>query len=416
MIERNYYLNKLKDKMWNGLVKVIVGLKGVGKSYILFNIFKNYLLSIGVKEEFIITINLDENANKKYRNPDELSKFVYSKTNSHDKFYIFIDEVQLCEDFEAVLNEFLHKENFDVYVTGSNSKLLSKDIITEFRGRGDEINVSPLSFKEFFSQYNDDFDIAWQDYMTFGGVPFVLSLKNENQKNNYLKNLFKETYVKDLLEHNKFKNDLILEDLLNIISSSIGSLTNPLKLANAFKSINKINVTPNTIKLYLDALEDAFLIRKASRYDIKGKKYIRTPSKYYFTDIGLRNARLNFRQIEENHIMENIIFNELIIRGYSVDVGVVEINEKEANGSYKRKQLECDFIVNQFDKKFYIQSAYHIYDDEKRYQEKLSLLNIKDFFKKIIIVRDNVRKNFDENGILTISLKEFLLNDEIFNF
>ncbi len=411
MIKRDYYLNKLIRKMNNGLIKVITGIRRCGKSFLLFHIFRDYLLSQGIKKENIISIELDRLSFEKLRDPYRLYEYVLNHIKSDEKYFIFIDEIQMCNNFESLLNDFLHMNNLDIYVTSSNSRLLSKDVITEFRGRGDEIHLNPLSFKEFYSSY-DDFDTAWKEYYTYGGMPLVLSQKSDEDKINYLKDLFTETYIKDIKERNKIKNDNEFEQLLNIISSSVGSLTNPTKLVNTFKSVCNISISPNTIKDYLDYLEDSYLIRKSLRYDIKGKKYINTPSKYYFTDIGLRNARLNFRQQEENHIMENIIYNELCIRGFSIDVGVVEINEKQLNGKYIRKQLECDFVINKGSSRYYIQSAYDMPNDEKNDQEKKSLLNIEDSFKKVIIVKDNIKPKKDENGILTIGLKDFLLNDE----
>ncbi len=415
MIKRDYYLTKLIDRIGNGLVKIITGIRRCGKSYLLFYIFKNYLLENGVNEEHIICIRLDWKSFTALQNSDELYKFIRSKINTTEKFYIFIDEIQLCPGFESVLNEFMYMSNLDIYVTGSNSKLLSKDVITEFRGRGDEIHLNPLSFKEFYQAYND-FNEAWNDYFTYGGMPLVITKKSEADKMAYLKDLFKETYIKDIIERNKIKNDEILEELLNIISSSVGSLTNPNKLVDVFKSKGNKLISPITIKEYLEDLEDAYLIRKVERYDIKGKRYINTPFKYYFTDLGLRNARLNFRQQEENHIMENVIFNELCIRGFSVDVGVVDINEKETDGSYKRKKLECDFVINKGNLRYYIQSAYLIPDEEKERQEKRSLLKINDSFKKVIIVKDNIKKKRDDKGIITISLKDFLLEDNALDY
>ena len=411
MIKRDFYLNQLIDKQWNGLIKIITGLRRCGKSYLLFELFKNHLLEQGVSEKNIISIQLDRISFSELTDPHALYDYVSSRVSSQEKYYVFIDEIQLCEKFEYVLNDFLYMKNLDVYVTGSNSKFLSKDIITEFRGRGDEITLSPLSFKEFYSAY-DDFDAAWKEYYTYGGMPLVLSKKTDIEKIKYLKELFTETYLKDIKERNKIKNDAEFEQLLNIISSSIGSLTNPRRIADTFKRVSDISISQNTIKEYLEYLEDAYLIRKSLRYDIKGKKYINTPAKYYFTDIGLRNARLNFRQQEENHIMENVIYNELCIRGYAVDVGVVEINERKEDGNYFRKQLECDFVLNIGNTRYYIQSAFHLTDDEKEEQEKRSLINIPDSFKKVIIVRDNIKPKKDDNGILTIGLKDFLLDDK----
>ncbi len=414
LIKRDYYLSQLVDRIDNGLVKIITGIRRCGKSYLLLNIFRGYLISKGIDEKNIICIELDRRSFIALRNPDKLYEYVVDHISSDEKYYIFIDEIQMCNDFESVLNDFLHISNLDIYVTGSNSKLLSKDIITEFRGRGDEIHLNPLSFKEFYSSYSD-FETAWNDYYTYGGMPLVLTKKNDEDKMKYLRDLFSETYIKDIKERNKIKNDNEFEQLLNIISSSIGSLTNPTKLVDTFKSVSKISISPNTIKDYLEYLEDSYLIRKSLRYDVKGKKYINTPSKYYFTDLGLRNARLNFRQQEENHIMENIIYNELCIRGYSVDVGVVEINERQPDGKYIRKQLECDFVINKGNTRYYIQSAYEMPNEEKGNQEKKSLINIEDSFKKVIIVKDNIKPKKDENGILTIGLKDFLLNDDSIN-
>lgn len=414
MIKRDYYLKQIEDRMWNGLVKVITGIRRCGKSYLLMKLFKQYLLDSGVSEDRIVQIELDRRSFISLRDPDELCRYVYSRVNTTDRYYVFIDEVQMCDDFESVLNEFLHRENLDVYVTGSNSKLLSRDIATEFRGRGDEIHLYPLSFREFYQAYGD-FDEAWKDYSVFGGMPLVLSRKDDVSKMTYLKDLFRETYMKDIIERNGIKNDTVLENLLNILASSIGSFTNPARLVNTFASVKKQSVSLNTIKAYIGILEDPFIIERSDRFDVKRKRYINTPSKYYFTDIGLRNARLNFRQQEETHIMENIIYNELRIRGYAVDVGTVEVSDRQADGRYVRKQLECDFVVNSGDTRFYIQSAYHIQDEEKEQQEKRPLLNIDDSFRKIIIVNENIRRKVDDHGIVTVSLKDFLLDDSALN-
>lgn len=412
MIKRDYYLKQIEDRKWNGLVKVITGIRRCGKSYLLMKLFKQYLLDSGVSEDHIVQIELDRRSFISLRDPDELCRYVHSRVNTTDRYYVFIDEVQMCDDFESVLNEFLHRENLDVYVTGSNSKLLSRDIATEFRGRGDEIHLYPLSFREFYQAYGD-FDEAWKDYAVFGGMPLIISRKDDVSKMTYLKDLFRETYMKDIIERNGIKNDAVLEDLLNILASSIGSFTNPARLVNTFGSVKKQSVSPNTIKAYIDILEDSFIIERSDRFDVKGKRYINTPSKYYFTDIGLRNARLNFRQQDETHIMENIIYNELRMRGYSVDVGAIEVSDRQADGRYVRKQLECDFVVNRGDTRFYIQSAYHIQDEEKEQQEKRPLLNIDDSFRKIIIVNENIRRKVDDHGIVTISLKDFLLDDDV---
>lgn len=410
MIERNDYLKKLIDRMGNGMIKVITGIRRCGKSYLLFEIFYNYLLENGVDKSHIIPLQLDDRLNIKYQDPDYLCEYVHQQIIDNEPYYILLDEVQFVHDFESVLNSFLHIRNADVYVTGSNAKFLSSDIITEFRGRGDQIYLSPLSFKEYSDYCKIDFDDAWNEYSMYGGMPYLLTCKTDEQKVSYLENLFKETYLKDIVNRNNIRNTEVLEDILNIVSSSIGSLTNPNKLSNSFKSIKNIEVAPNTIKQYLDYCIDSFLLHKAYRYDVKGKKYIDTPLKYYFTDIGLRNARLGFRQQEENHIMENIIFNELIIRGYKVDVGVVPISEKNENNNYVRKNLEVDFVCNLGYERYYIQSALSIDDTEKREQEEKSLLKINDSFRKIIIVRNNIKKWMDDNGTLFLSLKEFLTN------
>ncbi len=413
IIERDYYLNKLIKSMNNEQIKIITGIRRCGKSFLLNILFKKYLISIGIKEGQILQIALDDRKNKKFRNADFCYEHVANLAQKHKsiKYYLLLDEVQMMNEFSDVLNGFLHIENLDVYVSGSNSKFLSKDIATEFRGRGKQIKVYPLSFKEFYSAKNTTFSDALNEYFQYGGMPYMINLKDDEDKVEYLKNLFSETYIKDIVERNKIKNDLELETLIDIISSSIGSLTNPQRIANTFKSINKSTISAPTIKKYLDYLKDAFLISETKRYNIKGRKYIGTPSKYYFEDIGLRNARLNFRQQEETHIMENIIFNELKVRGYSVDVGIVEIREKTNNSKYQQKQIEVDFIAYKGSKKYYIQSAYHLPTDEKKIQEERPLLNIADSFKKIIITNDNIILKRDDKGLVTMSMKDFLLND-----
>lgn len=405
-INRDIYLNKLIHKMDNGLIKIITGIRRCGKSYLLDPLFKEYLINKGIKEDHIIKLDLDERRNQKYLNPDALDEFIRKSIIDNDKYYILLDEVQKVEDFESVLNGFLHIENLDVYVTGSNSKFLSSDIITEFRGRGDEIRVFPLSFKEFSEAFLGSIDDAWNMYITYGGMPRILSFDNEEDKSQYLKQLFEKTYITDIVERNNIERLDVLDNILNILSSSIGSLTNPNKLFNTFNSSGIKDVSINTITSYLKYILGAYLIEKVERYDIKGKKYIQTPFKYYFTDIGLRNARLNFRQQEETHIMENIIYNELKIRGYNVDVGVVKIREND-----DRKQIEVDFVCNQTNRRYYIQSALSLPTREKTLQEERPLLNIKDNFKKIIIVKDNIKKWITEEGILIIGIKEFLLNE-----
>lgn len=415
MIIRNDYLQKLIDRMNNGMIKVITGIRRCGKSYLLFEIFYNYLLQNGVDKSHIITLQLDDRLNIKYRDPDNLCEYIHNKIIDNENYYILLDEVQYVKEFEDVLNSFLHIKNVDVYVTGSNAKFLSSDIITEFRGRGDQIYLSPLSFKEYYDYCKLDFEEAWNEYSMYGGMPYLLMCKTNEQKIKYLDNLFKETYIKDIVNRHDIKNTEVLEDVLNIISSSVGSLTNPNKLSNSFKSMKNLVVAPNTIKQYLDYCVDSFLIEKAYRYDVKGKKYLDTPLKYYYTDIGLRNVRLEFRQQEENHIMENIIYNELIIRGYQVDVGVVTISEKNENNNYVRKQLEVDFICNLGYERLYIQSALNIDDVEKKEQEEKSLIKIDDNFRKIIIVKSNIKKWKDEKGILILGLKEFLTCPESIN-
>ena len=409
-IERNIYLNKIIEKKENGLIKIVTGIRRCGKSYLLDPIYKDYLIENGIDENHIIKIDLDERRNNKYLNPDVLDEYIRNSIKDKKMYYVILDEIQKVEDFESVLNGFLHIENLDVYVTGSNSKFLSSDIITEFRGRGDEIRIHPLTYAEFCSAYKGKKEDAWNEYIMYGGLPRVLSYKTEEQKSEYLKNLFEQTYLKDIIERNNIQRIDVLDALVNILASSIGSLTNPHKLYNTFESNNIKDVSVNTITSYINYLLDAFLIEKAERYDVKGKKYISTPSKYYFTDIGLRNCRLNFRQQEESHIMENILYNELLYRGYNVDVGVVEIREGDA-----KKQLEVDFVCNQFYKRYYIQSVLSLPTREKTIQEERPLMNISDNFKKIIVVKDNIKPWITEEGISVIGLQEFLLNVDSLN-
>ena len=406
-IKRDMYLQKLIDRQENGLIKIITGIRRCGKSYLLDPIYKNYLLSQGIKEDHIIKIDLDERKNNKYLNPDVLDEYIRSKIIDKNMYYVILDEIQKVEDFESVLNGFLHIENVDIYVTGSNSKFLSSDIRTEFRGRGDEIRVLPLSFSEFITGYEGNREEAWNEYKTYGGLPRILSQKTNEQKSKYLKDLFERTYLSDIIERHNIQRIDVLDSLVNILASSIGSLTNPKKLSDTFVSSSMKDVSINTITTYINYLLEAFLIEKAERYDVKGKQYISTPSKFYFSDIGLRNARLNFRQQEEDHIMENILYNELLYRGYNVDVGVVEIREKNL-----RKQIEVDFVCNQADKRYYIQSALSLPTREKTLQEERPLMNINDNFKKIIVVKDNIKNWTTEEGITVIGLQEFLLNKE----
>lgn len=412
-IKRDRYLKKLTDRKENGLVKVITGIRRCGKSYLLFHLYKNHLLSIGVRDDHIIDIALDDIANIEYRDAIKLYTHIKTRIDDTNMYYIFLDEIQMMTtNFTDLINGLLHIENLDIYVTGSNSKFLSSDILTEFRGRGDEIHVYPLSFAEFNTAY-DDCRTAWKDFYTYGSLPLILSRKSDELKAEYLISLFNNIYLKDIKERNGIKTDDELDILVDIIASATGSLTNPTKLSNSFKSMSQKSLSDKTIKLYLDYLADAFLISKAIRYDIKGKKYINTPSKYYFEDIGLRNARLNFRQQEENHIMENILYTELRSRGYRIDVGVVEIFETNTAGKREHKTLEIDFIANKGDKKYYIQSAFEMNSAEKVLQEKKSLSKLNDFFKKIIIVKDDIKPRTDEQGIVTIGIFDFLLNDNI---
>lgn len=405
-IKRDVYLNKLISSKENGSIKVITGIRRCGKSYLLDPLFKNYLLSEGVKDDHIIKLELDKVENKKYRDPDMLTQYIKSFIKDKKMYYILLDEVQLVDDFESVLNGFLYEHNLDIYVTGSNSKFLSSDIITEFRGRGDEIKVSALSFSEFVDTFDGDKYDAWNEYVLYGGLPLILSKKTDEEKSKYLKTLFEQTYIKDIVERYNIQRVDILDSIINILASSIGSLTNPQKIYDTFLSNGEKELSLNTVNSYLKYIEDAFIVNKSSRYDVKGKKYISTPLKYYFSDIGLRNARLNFRQQEENHIMENIIYNELIIRGYNVDVGVVEIRDENKD----RKQLEIDFICNLGTKRYYILFALNLETREKTIQEERPLMNVNDNFKKIIVVKDNQKSWYTEEGILVIGIIEFLLN------
>ena len=404
-------MNDLINRMHNGMIKVITGIRRCGKSYLIFDIFKKYLVEQGVNEKHIISIELDKRKDKKYRDPDTILDYIESCIVDEDTYYILLDEVQLLEDFEEVLNSLLHIKNTDVYVTGSNSKFLSKDVITEFRGRGDEIHIYPLTFKEFMQAYEGDMYHGWAEYVLYGGLPLTVTMKTEEQKINYLTKLFEETYLIDIIERHNIEKTQELEDLVNILASAIGSLTNVPKIEATFKSVVQSNISANTIRQYIKYLEDAFIINKANRYNVKGRKYIGTPLKYYFEDVGLRNARLGFRQIEETHIMENIVYNELRSRGYSVDVGVVEKRGLNKEGKTERTYLEIDFIANLGSKRYYIQSAFSMPTEEKRLQEKASLINVNDSFKKIILVKDVVNVTRDEDGITTMSIYDFLLKE-----
>lgn len=410
-IKRDYYLNKLIQHKKNGLVKIVTGVRRCGKSYLLFQLFRDHLLESGIKDDHIISIALDDYGNRQLLDPDELYRYVKSRIADDEDHYILLDEIQLVKDFESVVNGFLHIPNTDVYVTGSNSKFLSSDVVTEFRGRGDEIRIFPLNFSEFYSAYGGDFNDAWLMFCNYGGMPLCLSMQTQADKAKYLTNLFETTYLADIINRNKLRGNVEINELTDILASSIGSLTNPLKLSNTFASTKSVKLSANTISAYLGYLQDAFLIEKALRYDIKGKKYINTPAKYYFVDMGLRNARLAFRQQEYTHIMENVIYNELRSRGYSVDVGVVETVSKESD-AWVRKPLEVDFVVNLGNRRYYIQSAYDIPSEEKMQQEQASLLSINDAFRKIVIVNRPILSGYNEQGILMLSLSDFLLDPE----
>ncbi len=411
-IKRDDYLNKLISRENNGLIKVITGLRRSGKSYLLFNLYYNYLLDKEIDKSHIIDVALDDRTNKELRNPDNMLKFIKDKIKDDKLYYILLDEIQYLDEFEDVLNSLMHIRNADIYVTGSNSKFLSSDVITEFRGRGDEIHIYPLSFREFVSVYKGSTDEAWDDYFNYGGMPLVLSKDTAKEKTEYLKSLFEKVYISDILErHKKVKNKIELDELLDILSSAVGSLTNPLKLSKTFKSEKNKVISDKTIKRYIEYFEDSFLISEAKRYDVKGKKYINSPYKYYFEDIGLRNARLNFRQTEENHVMENIIYNELKVRGYNIDIGVVNVYEYNKDRKRILKNYEVDFVVTQGNNKYYIQSALSLNNLEKIKQENNSLININDSFKKIIVVKDNIKPRRDENGIVTIGIYNFLLDE-----
>lgn len=396
------------------MVKVITGIRRCGKSYLLFNLYYDYLIKDGVKPENIITVALDDIKNKPLRDALNLYNYVSEKIETDETYYVFLDEIQFVDEFADLINGLSHIKNLDIYVTGSNSKFLSSDILTEFRGRGDEIKVYPLSFSEYCSAYAGTVSDAWKDYYTYGGMPLILSCADDEAKADYLSNLFKKVYISDIIERNHIRNDKEFEDLINVLASGIGSLTNPKKLANTFKSVLNSNISDKTLKQYIDYLLEAFMIEKAMQYDVKGKKYLETLTKYYFEDVGLRNARLDFRQQEENHIMENIIFNELKMRGYRVDVGVVELWES-ANGKRSHKRLEIDFVANKGNNKYYIQSAFAIETAEKEKQEKRSLNKINDSFKKIVVVKDDIKLKRDENGIVTMGIYEFLLNQNSLN-
>lgn len=422
IIDRKLYLDQLINKKQNGLIKIITGIRRCGKSFLLFNLFYNHLIKSGVKESNIITLILDDDKNRKYRDPDNLSEYLYSRIkNKEEMYFILLDEVQFAIKNDeiknnneirlyGILNGLLRLDNVDMYITESNSKFLSSDILTEFRGRGDEVRVYPLSFSEYYSSCaNKDKLDVWNEYSMFGGMPALILKKTDEEKIKYLKDLINNTYIKDVIERNNIKNNTVIDSLFNILASSIGSLTNPTKLANTFKS-NGIKVTDVTLSNYINMLKDSFIIEQAKRYDIKGKKYINSPFKYYFTDIGLRNSRINYRQQEQTHIMENIIYNELIIRGFAVDVGIIEHTIRDKEKKQKQIQLEVDFVCNKGKNKYYIQSAFSIPNEEKMNQETSSLDKINDSFKKIIVTQDFGKPWKTEKGYLIINIIDFLLD------
>ena len=410
-IQRNIYLNKIISRMHNGMIKVITGIRRSGKSYLLLTLFRKYLRSAGIQDDHILIMEFDRLENRRYRDPYVLMDYLKRQITDEGDYYILFDEVQMLQDFEEVLNSLLRESNLDIYVTGSNSKFLSKDVITEFRGRGDEVHIFPLSFQEFMQVYDGDVYNGWAEYMMYGGLPLTVTLRTDEQKIQYLTNLFRETYIKDIVERNNIEKQQELEALLNVLASSIGALTNPAKIEATFKSRMHSSISSNTISKYIGYLKEAFMINEAQRYDVKGRKYIGSPLKYYFEDVGLRNARLDFRQVEETHLMENILYNELRMRGYNVDVGAV--NQRyidKTSGSKLTRHLELDFVANLGSKRYYIQSAYQLPDAAKVKQEKASLLAMNDSFKKIIIVKDIIKPFQDDDGILTIGLFDFLQN------
>lgn len=411
-IKRDSYIEKLKNRMHNGMIKVITGIRRSGKSYLLLGLFRDFLLQKHCDSRHIITLELDRLENREYRNPTAALNYIKDCIHDDLMHYVLLDEVQMLDSFVDVLNSLLHIKNVDVYVTGSNSRLLSNDILTEFRGRGDEIHVYPLSFKEFLSAYEGDRYQAWADYSSYGGLPLIPSMKTEEQKVNYLVRLFSETYIKDIVERNRIEKLQELNDLINVLASSIGSLTNPSKILASFQSSIKSDISLNTIRSYIEHLKNAFLIHEADRYDVKGRKYIGSPLKYYFEDIGLRNARLSFRQLDESHIMENIVFNELRLRDFQVDVGMVTKRYKAEDGRTAQKNLEVDFIANKGSRRYYLQSALIIPNEEKLRQENASLSSINDSFKKIILVKDIINVKRDDRGIITMSIFDFLLNPD----
>lgn len=411
-IERNIYLNRLIDSIGNGMIKIVTGVRRSGKSFLLFRLFAEWLQSQGIDDAHIIKVNLEDRLNKQLRDPDVLLNHIYSHIIDDGHFYVLLDEVQMVPEFEDVLNSFLDKENVDVFVTGSNARFLSKDVITEFRGRGEEIFMQPLSFGEFTSVYEGSYELGLDEYMTFGGLPQVLSYKTEKEKSNYMKGLFRKTYITDIVDRYGVRNTTELGELLDIVASCIGSLTNLTKIANTFASVKNVRITNETMQKWLEYLCDSFLVAKAVRYDVKGRKYINTPSKFYFCDLGLRNARLNFRQTENTYLMENLIYNELIYRGYNVDVGVVVTEMKDEEGKRHKVQLEIDFVCNQGSKRIYVQSAYRLPTEAKQNQELFSLTKADDSFKKVVIVGEDQLVHRNDKGIVTMSLRDFLMDKD----
>ena len=416
VVKRDIYLNHLIERQNNGMVKVITGIRRCGKSFLLFRLYKEYLINSGISSDHIIEIALDGIESEDLRNPKTCYTYIKERITDNEKYYILLDEIQFLERFEEVLNSLLRIENVDVYVTGSNSKFLSKDIITEFSGRGDEVHIYPLTFAEFYSAFGGEYDDAWDEYLNYGGLPALLDMNNSKQKMDYLKSIFDNVYMKDVIDRNKIQNRDEINTLVDILASAIGSPTNPTKIANTFATERHSSYTNKTVSAHIDYLEEAYLISKANRYDIKGRKYIAANLKYYFTDIGLRNARLNFRQQEPTHLMENVVYNELLARGYSVDVGIVEVNQKNSEGKNVRKQLEVDFVTNMGNQRYYIQVAYDFSTEEKQQQEYNSFRKIPDSFKKIVIVSGASKPWRNEEGYVIMGMKYFLLNNDSLEF
>lgn len=414
IIKRDIHLKRLIASRHNGLIKVVTGIRRSGKSYLLRVLFKNYLIENGINDSHIIELDLENRRNKQYRDPDSLMEYIDSRMTDEGMYYILLDEIQLVNEFEDVLNSYLSVQNADVYVTGSNSRFLSKDVITEFRGRGEEIHITPLSFAEFRSVHPEmESYKVLQEYLTYGGLPYVCTEPDEQKKIDYLQGLFEKTYLTDIKERYHIRGIEVMDELLNVVASCIGSLTNPSKIENTFRSVKGIKLNQNTVKEYLEMLEDSFLITRCIRYDIKGRKYIDTPHKYYFEDLGLRNARIGFRQVEETHLMENMIYNELRLRGYIVDIGVVSTRAMDADGAYRRSQLEVDFVCNRGSERVYVQSAYRLPTEDKRRQEMASFLKIDDSFRKIIITEDLIKRHMDEYGIEWVNVYDFLNSKEL---